>query len=293
MASRHTRYIETGRAQLFVDVTIHDRPGEGNVELSGGAGGSVDGILIGGVTELLTAAVPFNGTLAQTALDVSDAINNNVTAPNYHARAVGVFIYIWQQTIVVGTITVVAAVTTITVNNTDIGDIPANEGVIGDGTAIGFTEEGFELEVNDEFLEEPVEESGIRNVKSFFLSENAEITAVFKQWDTDVLELRFPGGRHSTGAANSNVNRIELGGLVAGTDMDPFFKVFELRPDNKKYATILIRRALAIGNAGEPMRFRTQEVKKIGVTLKMYKDENHVATSYPTAGIDLAQNLVL
>jgi hypothetical protein len=288
MSGRHTRFIETGRAQLFTDVTVHDRPGEGNVELSGGAGGSVDGILIGGVTQLLVAAVPFNGTLAQTAIDVADAINLNVTAPNYHARAVGVFIYIWQQTIVAGPVTVVAATTTITTNDTDI-----DNGAIGNGTALGFTDEGFDMEVNDEFLEEPVEESGIRNVKVFSLSENLVITAVFKQWDSDVLELRYPGGRHSTGAVNSNVNRIEFGGLIPGTDMDPFFKVFELRPDNKAYPTLLIRRGLAIGNAGEPTRFRTQEVKKIGVSLKCYKDENHVATTYPTAGIDLAQNLVL
>ena len=284
MASRNGRHIQTGRAQLFVDVTTHERPGEGNVLLTGGAAGSVDGITVDGV-EIMSGSVPFNTSLAQTAIDVADNINNNITSPNYHARAVGDRIYIWQQTISAATLTVVSSTTTITTTDTDVSG-----GVIGNGTPLGYTEEGFDLSINDEKLEEPTEESGVENIKSFHIGQNVEITAIFKQWDSDVLALRHPGQHTTTG----DVNRVEIpGDLVAGDDMDPYYKVFELRPDNKKYPTLLIRRGLAIGDAGEPTRFRTQEIKKVGVNLKCYRDESHVATNYATVGIDLAQNLTL
>ena len=100
-------------------------------------------------------------------------------------------------------------------------------------------------------------------------------------------------GRHTTGAADSNVNRIEIPGtLVAGDDMESFFQVMELRPDNLKYPTLLIRRGQVFGDAGEPTRFRTQETKKVGVTIDCQEDIN-AATDYRTLGIDLAQNLSL
>ena len=260
--------------------------------MTGGGAGTVDTILIGGVTQLLGAAVPFNGTLAQTAEDVARAINNRITVPNYHARSSGAFIYVWQQTIVAGTITVASTATTITTADLDIGDIPANEGVIGDGTAVGFTDEGFSLTYNDEYLKEPVEESGVSIRKAFFIGGDPSIDAIFKQWDENVLALRHRG-RHTTGAVNSNVNRIEIPGtLVAGDDMESFFQVMELRPDNLKYPTLLIRRGQVFGDAGEPTRFRTQETKKVGVTIDCQEDIN-AATDYRTLGIDLAQNLSL
>lgn len=284
MANSNERYIETGRAQLFVDVTVHEQPGEGNITLSGVAG-SVDGILVGGVTQILPSAVPFNTTLNQTALDVADAINNNITAPNYHARAVGAVVYVWQQTIVAGTVTIVTSTTTLGAADVNIGG-----GVIGDGTPLGDTEQGFEFTLNDEYLEETTEESGIRKVKAFHLAENVEITAVFKQWDEDVLNLRY-AGRHTTAGG---VNRIEVpGSLTPGDSAGPLFRVMELRPTNKAYPTLLIRKGQALGNANEPTRFRTQEVKKTGVLIACYKDDNHVATAYATVGIDLAQNLQL
>ena len=289
---RKTDFIETGRAQLYVDVTTHARPGEGKIELSGGSSGSVDGILVAGTTQLLGSAVAYNSSLATTAEDVARAINKRITVPNYHARSVGVFIYIWQQTIVAGTITLVATTTTITTNDTDIGAVVADEGVVGNGTAVGYTEEGFALTYNDEYLKEPTEESGTSIRKTFFIGGDPTIDAIFKQWDENVLALRHRG-KHTTGAANSNVNRIEIPGIVApGGDMESYFQVMELRPDNLKYPTLLIRRGQVFGDAGEPTRFRTQETKKVGVTIDCQEDTS-APTAYRTLGIDLAQNLSL
>lgn len=65
-------------------VTISDASGAltrevfsiGSVDLTGGASGSVDTITVNSIA-ILPAAVSFNTSLAQTAQDVCDAINNN------------------------------------------------------------------------------------------------------------------------------------------------------------------------------------------------------------------------
>ena len=48
----------------------------GSVTLSTGASGSIDTLTVNGLS-ILPAAVPFNATLAQTAIDLATAINNN------------------------------------------------------------------------------------------------------------------------------------------------------------------------------------------------------------------------
>ena len=55
------------------------------IQLTGGAGGSIDTVTVGGSIPLIGAAVAFNGTLAQTAADLATAINTysngmNITA---------------------------------------------------------------------------------------------------------------------------------------------------------------------------------------------------------------------
>lgn len=64
----------------------------GTVTLAGSAG-SVDGITVGGVA-VIDAAVPFNTTLAQTALDLAAAINNSASNPEYQASASGAVVTI-------------------------------------------------------------------------------------------------------------------------------------------------------------------------------------------------------
>lgn len=60
----------------------------GSVTLSTGASGSVDTITVDSV-DLLPAAVPYNTSLAQTALDCITAINKNSTSPKYKASSGG------------------------------------------------------------------------------------------------------------------------------------------------------------------------------------------------------------
>ncbi len=66
----------------------------GSVELTGGAGGSVDTVTINGV-DILTGAVAFNTDLATTSVDVANNINGN---PNtiMLALAQGDFIYLYR-----------------------------------------------------------------------------------------------------------------------------------------------------------------------------------------------------
>lgn len=65
----------------------------GTVTLTAGAAGSVDTVTVGGVN-ILGAAVPFNGTLNQTAADVATQINRNSSAPEYTATASGAVVTI-------------------------------------------------------------------------------------------------------------------------------------------------------------------------------------------------------
>lgn len=59
-----------------------------------GAAGSVNTVTVNGVNILGPNAVPFNGTLAQTALDVATAINNSRVWPRYSASAAGAVVTI-------------------------------------------------------------------------------------------------------------------------------------------------------------------------------------------------------
>lgn len=83
MADNLARSINTTSNESGTDV-ISGSAAAGSVQLTGGASGTVDSITVDGV-ELLTAAVAFNTDLDTTASDVADAINANVTVPNYVA----------------------------------------------------------------------------------------------------------------------------------------------------------------------------------------------------------------
>ena len=96
------QYCHTGSANLLERFTIdatknssiisNRTPGgvaaTGSVTLTGGAAGSVDAITVDGVN-IMSAAVPFNTSLAQTAIDVAANINAHTSVPNYNAVAVG------------------------------------------------------------------------------------------------------------------------------------------------------------------------------------------------------------
>lgn len=65
----------------------------GSVTLNSGASGSVDSITVDGVG-IMDNAVPFNGTLDQTAVDVAAEINKSKSSPEYRASASGAVITI-------------------------------------------------------------------------------------------------------------------------------------------------------------------------------------------------------
>lgn len=93
----------------------------GKVVLDSGASGSVDSITVGGV-ELLRNAIPFNSTLADTAQDIVDEINDheNVTFPEYRAERDGAEVDIFQVVPVEGTIDVTSSATTISTTDTNL-----------------------------------------------------------------------------------------------------------------------------------------------------------------------------
>lgn len=99
--------------------------GTGSVELTGGGAGSVDSITVtqpdATTVQLLTAAVPFNTSLAQTAADVATNINKSITSPQYKAAVLsGAIVTIYQIVPVAGSFTVTSTCTTITKTDTNI-----------------------------------------------------------------------------------------------------------------------------------------------------------------------------
>lgn len=112
-------------------VTITDASGAhtnevkatGSVELTGGASGSVDTITVDSVA-ILPAAVPFNTSLAQTAQDVADAINNGQSFPEYTAEVLSGSTITISAKLGVGTgangLVVASTVTTITKTDTNM-----------------------------------------------------------------------------------------------------------------------------------------------------------------------------
>lgn len=93
---------------------------KGSVELTGGASGSVDGILVDSV-EIMSGAVGFVTDLSATAAAVAANINANTSVPNYTAVAVGAIVYIIADDgIAADTFTVVSSTTTITSTDTAV-----------------------------------------------------------------------------------------------------------------------------------------------------------------------------
>lgn len=98
--------------------------GQGSVELTGGGSGNISSILVGG-EELLSATIPFNSTLAQTAQDAVDNINAkqqsaSPTLKRYVATRSTATIVITQVVPEEGTITVASTTSTITKTDTNI-----------------------------------------------------------------------------------------------------------------------------------------------------------------------------
>lgn len=120
MADQLNKSINTTSTASGTD-SVAGVQASGSVELATGAAGSVDSVTVNGV-ELLAAAVPFNTSLAQTASDLADAINANVTVPNYTASVAGAVVTI--TSVVPGTTpngyVVDATLTTMTSNDTNL-----------------------------------------------------------------------------------------------------------------------------------------------------------------------------
>lgn len=80
---------ETGTRLCVITDNAQARTAEvlatGTVTLAGTAG-SVNAVTVNGI-DVLGGAVPFNGTLNQTAIDVATQINRNKTMPDYTASA--------------------------------------------------------------------------------------------------------------------------------------------------------------------------------------------------------------
>jgi len=261
MADRNRAYIATNRGQIVLDPATIQKAGRGSVTLTGGASGSITALTVDGVS-IITSAVAFNVSLAQTASDLADEINDTTSDPDYYAYAVGAVCYIVQRVIVAGTLTVVSTATTITTSDTDVSG-----GAAGDGTLLGYTESGFEVDPGDTYIEDPTEETGSGMGITFFGGGDPLLRVVLKQWDEEVLAARFTD---RVTAADRRVNF--PGTKTPGDDETSNSVVLEFRPDNPLHESVLARVCVLRNEAQEPIRMRTQEAKKIALEFRCYED---------------------
>lgn len=112
----------------------------GTVTLTGGAAGSVNTVTVNSI-DILGAAVPFNGTLNQTATDVAAQINRWKSSPNYTASASGAVVTIKALPgtgASVNAFAVSATLTTITATYANLsGGVAAVNGLKFDFSAAG------------------------------------------------------------------------------------------------------------------------------------------------------------
>lgn len=262
--ARDPKAIRTNACEVVIDPTAIQVPGLGSVELTSGSGGQVTQIAVNSVN-LLSAPIPYNTSLAQTAQDVVDHINRNYTSPNYFARLASTAkIEIIQRAVVTGTVTVVSTVTTMAATDTNI-----TGGVVGDGTKLGFSENGYEVAYNDEYLEETSDEEGANTVTVFYIGGSPMASFVLKQWDADVLAARFPG------RYNASAKTIEFPGTIApGDSMLANSHVIEFRPLDASNHTLLMRKAILTGDGLEPVLRSSRVSKKLAFTFKALNDES-------------------
>lgn len=111
----------------------------GTVTLSGSAG-SVTALTVGGVS-VIEAAVPFNGTLNQTAQDLASMINRTQSFPEYTATATGAVVTISAAPgsgVTPNTLTVAGTLTTMTATYTAMtGGVAAVNGLLFDVASVG------------------------------------------------------------------------------------------------------------------------------------------------------------
>jgi hypothetical protein len=116
-----------------------ESPAVGSVTLAGSAG-SVNTITVGGI-DVLGGAVPFNGTLAQTALDTAAQINRNMSYPKYRASASGAVISIFSlpgSAVANNTLTVSGTFTTLTGTYSNMsGGVASANGLLYDNSVAG------------------------------------------------------------------------------------------------------------------------------------------------------------
>lgn len=257
--------ILTTRAEVWVGSTTIAKPGKGSVQLTSGSAGSIDTLLVNSIS-IIRAAVAYNTSLAQTAVDLADAINSYTPAsgPAYRAYAdittapTQPTVYIVQTVIATGTITVASTVTTIAKTDTSITGGAQGAG----GVHVGMTESGIEFKPNDQWLLANGEEFGASIVRGFYIAGTPSLSFVLKEWRREAMALAFPGGHFSDAShALSFSNAVRN----PGEALDGAAVQLEIRPTNFANPSVIVRKAILVGRAAMPVMLRTTETRRLGV----------------------------
>lgn len=140
-------------------------------------------------------------------------------------------------------------------------------GVTGD--ALGYTDGGVEVITGEQVIRETLEEYGAATAKRFWGNQDVQLLVTLRQWDAEVLKARFPG------QWDAAKNRIQIpGDRVPGDDMANDSVRLILRPDDTtKDPYVYARKATLVGSAGDPMRFKTVESRRLVLVFDLEPDE--------------------
>lgn len=249
---RSRRDIQTVRGQLYWNPTAIRKPGTGSVSLDSGASGSVDALTVNSVS-IITNAVSFNSTLAQTAIDLANEINDTDSTPNYYARPQGTTVYIFQETPASGTLTVSSTTTTISKTDTNLTGGSAGAG----GASLGYTEAGVDFDPQTAYLDEVTDESGTEIVKVFQQGTNIFVRTVLKQRDQDTLNVLYNQRYDST----KDIVEFPGPNIDPGDDLTTTGGILEFRPDDTRAPAQLWYNAIP-RIVNRVVTFRTRETAK-------------------------------
>lgn len=174
---------------------------------------------------------------------------------------------------------------------TNRGTLVVNPTAIGEGgSELGFSESGLSVRVNDEYLEEPSDETGAGMATVFYTGGDPLLAITLKEWKDESLAAAFPDRYDAT------ANRIQIPGTLSpGDSMLSRAVVLEFRPDQPLiHETVIAFKAVFVGRSN-PIDMSTQKAKKLDLLFRCLPDDSITSEddqyAYRSLGIALAAQL--
>lgn len=179
---------------------------------------------------------------------------------------------------------------------TGSGQLIVNPTGVGQGgQSLGYSDTGLFIVWNDTYVMHTSDDTGMCGVAAFYVGGDPVASIVLKQARTPLVRSTRFFGRYTNA---DGANRIQLpGDLPPGTSILSNSVILEWRPDNPLVdETVLMRKAILMGDATEPTRFSTLNPELFACSFRCYHDttiaSNDAAYKGRQVQVGLAANLV-